>query len=175
MKPLESSYTLGPGACPNPIFDAAKSYLEAAESSFAIKEAKTGFLQFKNWYVAPHLSVIATEIFLKSFKVILFYGPVTGPDDPRYFKCEQACKGLKPALDDLPKAIDDDLRSHLPDRLFKLMVTLSNDEICRGRYPFELPKDRDAQRFPVDEEAGKQLANDWLSLAQALSKFGFQG
>lgn len=173
MKAVEPSFTIRPSSGPNPVFDTAKSFLEAAEASFFFEDAKKGFLQFRNWHVPHHLSVIATELFLKSLDAKVFHGPVISADGPDDMYYKGAFCGHKADLVELPVEIANDLRAYLPEKLFRLMTSLSNNEISRGRYPYE--KDGDAQRFPVDENEGRQVANDWLCLAQALSKYGRGG
>lgn len=169
LKAVEPSFTIGPGFGPNPVFDTAKSFLEAAEASFFFEDAKKGFLHFKNWYVPHHLSVIATELFLKSLNTKVFHGPVTSADGPDDLSHEGAFGGHKAGLDALPIETAEDLRAYLSEKLLRLMNSLSNNQISRGRYPFE--QEGETQRFPVDESEGRQVAYDWLCLAQALSKF----
>ena len=162
------SYILGPGWRPNPVFEAVAAYLDSAEILYAVETAKNGWLDLKTWFVIHHLSVLATELFLKSFHVTVKHGPVTSPDGPDEMTYAQAFGGHKPGLEAFPQDVVDSLKSHLPARLFDLMGTLSTAELNRGRYPFEADGDR--TRFPLGDD-GRVLAESWLNLARTLSTF----
>ncbi len=161
-------HELGPREFPNPVFDTADAFLKVAEAEFIKEVEKKVFLIIQNWFVAHHLSVVATELFLKSFRVVVSYSPVTSDDGPDDMLFKHAFDGHVASLHKLPKDVSADLKSYLPEPLYNLMKTLSKDEISRGRYPYE--DDNGTQRFPAGD-AGKKLANDWLALARALSKF----
>lgn len=72
--PLQT-YELSAGAGPNPVYNAAMAYLDAAEVVYEKESAKSGFLAFPNWHVVHHLSFIASELFLKSFRVTIRHPP----------------------------------------------------------------------------------------------------
>jgi hypothetical protein len=166
-----NSYTIGPGFGPNPVFEAACAYLEAAEEVFLKETARDAeWLYVPNWFVSHHLSVIATELFLKSFHVIVSYdaADAEGPIDERY---KHAYTEHKADLKTLPLAVSDDLKAHLPDELFNLMMTLSSFEIIRGRYPYEQRNDGSGCFF-LPGDFGRELAANWMRLAQELKKYG---
>ena len=160
---------MGPGWDLNPVFAAGKAYLDAAENAYSREAAKTGFLDFKNWFVVHHLSVIATELFVKSFKVTVSYPPVTSEAGPDEEEIEHAYKNHNTQLDKLDLQDQSGLKGYLSDTLFELLQSLSSHEISRGRYPYE--DHNGSTRFPAGDEVGQKLVDDWLTLARALSKY----
>jgi hypothetical protein len=165
----KQSYTISSGWYPNPVFEAAKAYLDAAESEYSRALSKTGFLEFQNWFVVHHLTVIATELFVKSFLVTVTFSPVTREDGPSDEVIEHAYNSHKTSLDKLDPKDKKGLEDYLSDPLFALLKSASNAEISRGRYPYE--NDNGSAKFPKDDEEGKKLVDDWLMLARALSKY----
>ncbi len=163
------SYTLDPGWAPNPVFETAKAYLDAAENAYSREVAKTGFFAFKNWFVVHHLSVIATELFVKSFRVTVYHPPVTSEDGPDDVEIKHAYSSHNTQLDKLDLQDKNGLEEYLSDTLFTLLKSASSDEISRGRYPYE--DHNGSTRFPAGDEAGQKLVDDWLMLARALSKY----
>jgi hypothetical protein len=95
----KESYTISPGWGSNPVFSAAKAYLDAAENEYSRALAKTGFLDFQNWFVVHHLTVIATELFVKSFLVTVTHSPVTSEDGPSDSVIKHAYHNHKTNLD----------------------------------------------------------------------------
>lgn len=165
-------YTLKPGWAPNPVFETACAFCEAAEAEFLRESEKSGFLEIQNWFVVHHLSVISTELFLKSFHVTVSHGPVTSADGPDDETVEHAFGGHVANIKRLPEEVASDLKKYLPAQLYELMISLSKDEITRGRYPYE--EDGGKTRFPVGD-IGQKIANDWLKLSKELSKYGKSG
>ena len=167
------SYTLGPGDHVNPVFEVACAYVDSAETLFLNECGKDKkWLYVPNWFVVHHLSVIATELFLKSFKVTVSHGPVTSPDGTGDEIHKHAFSTHEADLNSLPEAVVADLKTHLSEELFTLMQSLSKIEIARGRYPYE---DVDGEnRFPPSD-AGRVLASDWMKLAKELKDFGKYG
>tara|TARA_R100000935_G_C2796462_1_gene148379 strand:- start:171 stop:698 length:528 start_codon:yes stop_codon:yes gene_type:complete len=163
------SYTIGPGSAPNPVFSAALAYLDAAENAYSRETAKTGFLTFKNWFVVHHLSVIATELFVKSFRVTVSHPTVTSENGPDGEAVAHAYRSHNTLLDKLDLRDKNGLEDYLSDALFKLLLSASKDEISRGRYPYE--DHNGSTRFPASDEGGQKLAGDWLTLARALSNY----
>lgn len=167
------SYKIRAGWGPNPVFDTAKAYLDVAEDAYSKEVTKTGFLEFSNWFVVHHLSVISTELFLKSFNVMVSHSPVTDGSGPSHETVEHAYDGHQTKLHKLNSRDADGLKDHLHNDLFKLLVSVSCQskakfEIGRGRYPYE--NDGGSPSFP-DGEEGQALATNWLNLARALSKY----
>lgn len=165
----EESYTISPGWGPNPVFDAANAYLDAAENEYSRALAKTGFLGFQNWFVVHHLAVIATELFVKSFLVTVTHSTVISEDGPDDEEFEPAYNNHKTDLDALDPKDAKGLEDYLSDPLFALLKSASGNEISRGRYPYEFHNG--STRFPVGDEAGQKLVDEWLMLARALSKY----
>jgi len=165
----KESYTITPGWVPNPVFSAAEAYLDAAENEYSRALAKAGFWNFKNWFVVHHLTVIATELFVKSFLVTVTHSPVTSEDGPDDEVFEHAYKGHKTLLDKLDPKDQKGLEDYLSDPLYALLKSASNAEISRGRYPYE--SNNGSANFPIHDEDGKKLVDDWLMLARALSKY----
>lgn len=162
-----------PGFSVNPVFETASAYLKAAEALFAneCKEDRK-WLYVPNWFVVHHLSVISTELFLKSFRVTVSHGHATdisGPHDAVY---QHAFNGHKPNLEALPHTVSSDLKDHLSEDSFTLMQTLSNEEIARGRYPYENVGGEN--RFP-NSSIGRDHATAWMKLAKELKGYGHDG
>ena len=130
---------------------------------------KTGYLDFQNWFVVHYLTVIATELFVKSFLVTVTHSTVISEDGPDDEKFEHAYRNHKTDLDALDPKDAKGLEDYLSDPLFALLKSASPNEISRGRYPYEAHNG--STRFPVGDEAGQKLVDDWLMLARALSKY----
>lgn len=128
-------YTLGPGCAPNPGFEATYAFLKAAETEFLRQHEKPGFLETQDWFVVHHLSVIATELFLKSFHYTVSHGPVTTPDGPDDETFKHAFGGHVAGLEELPKEVPVGLKKYLPEHLYELMNSLSGIEIAPGAIP----------------------------------------
>lgn len=166
-----SSYRLGPGWAPNPVYDTACAFMEAARSELLREANRTGWADVQNWFVAHHLSVIATELFLKSFQVTFTHGPVTSPDGPEYEKVDAAFTGHRAKPSSLPNEVNDRLKAFLPAPMYDLLVSLNKEDLQMGRYPYEEKEGQNESKFP-EGDSGKRLAVSWFNLACALSKFG---
>lgn len=162
-------YVIEPGYGPNPINLAATAFLEAAESEFARETAKAGFWALQSWFVVHHLSVIATELFLKSLtSATVSHGRVASEDGPDDMVFKPAFDGHRANHDKLPAA---ELSAFLPSHLCGLIASYSVADIQQGRYPYEPDcKGSYSSRFPSGED-GRRLAQDWLELARKLSEF----
>ncbi|SFP18826.1 hypothetical protein SAMN04488056_1283 [Cohaesibacter marisflavi] len=163
-----TSYQITPGWLPNPVFETALAFFEAAEAEYARETKKVGIFQLKRWFVVHHLSVLSVELFLKSFFVKVTYGPVASPDSPEIEAYKHAFLGHKASLKELPPDVVTLLKRYLPPHLHELMDDLDTNKITQGRYPYEQHEGK--QRFPFGDD-GQRLAEQWLSLARELSKF----
>ena len=174
MERALNSYEIGAGMEPNPVLDAARAYLRAAEVVHEDVRKKVGFLYVQEWYVVHHLSFIAVELFLKSFRVTVSYPPVTDDSGPEYELFEHAYNGHNVQLDKLRRDERESLQRYLTESQMNLIDSISSrsnaaHELSRGRYPYETNRS-----FPL-EDAGQKLAEKWLSLAHSLSQYRTSG
>lgn len=169
----ENSYVITAGWAPNSVRDAAMAYLDAAEVIYKRECEKIGFFAINDWYVVHHLSVIAAELFMKSFRVVVTHSAVFDESGPEEESVEHAYNGHHLQLDRLEENDRNELKRHLSEEQFSLLCSITDRnlalcEIARGRYPYEI-KERET-RFSSGED-GRNTAEIWLSLARALSKF----
>lgn len=108
-------YELGAGDEPNPVLYAARSYLRAAEVVRDAECKRIGFLEIQEWYVVHHLSFIAVELFLKSFRVTVLHPPVTSDSGPDFECFEHAYTGHHAQLDKLVDGERERLQRYLSE------------------------------------------------------------
>lgn len=64
-------YDAGGNFIENDVWTVAVDYLDAAQAEFEREKSRVGFWRVGHWYIIHHLSVIACELFLKSFNVTI--------------------------------------------------------------------------------------------------------
>lgn len=151
---MEDTERLGSGAMPNDVLYAASGFLEAAELMFSAQDVKDSFsqLHLQKWHVVHHLSVIATELYMKS--LIAEYAPETECDFV-YLRTE---KGHSSHFDLLDKEDQELLRETLEPDQITLLSRLGISDISSGRYPYEY----------TSGFINRALAEKWICLARAL-------
>lgn len=167
------SYNIGKDWNTSEVFRAAQAYLRSAELIYEQQvKLSSHWMSMPDWFVVHHLSVISTELFLKSLKVTIYHPPVRDESGPDYEIYEHAYYGHKVQFDRINKDDIEDLRNHLSSHQFQILKSMENRdaaraEISRGRYPYQTLKD---SGFPAGD-AGRNLAEEWLNLARSLSDF----
>lgn len=165
---LSEKYCMSSSEGPNPVYLAALAYLDAAKLIYRDESGKNGFFAIHSWFVVHHLSFIAVEVFLKSFRVTVSHSPVMDESGPEFEEFEPAYTGHHAQLESLDSGDKEALVEHLSKDQFELLMSISDrkvasTELSRGRYPYETS-------FPSGDE-GRHLAERWLGLALALSKY----
>jgi hypothetical protein len=161
------SYTTQFGDGYNAVTEAASRYLAAAELLHAAEVVTaSSWYTDGDWYVVHHLSVIATELFMKSARVVVSYPPVRDGSGPDYELVKHAYDRHPVDWNSLPPRFKFNLEQRLSPTQYALVANMALVDISRGRYPYGYDK-REAQ-FPAGEQ-GRAIAEEWLGLARALA------